>query len=97
MNLTRCYGVFQRLLNALLIGNPTTTEFARYKMGQMDLSGIVYSDSDSVSDSDYDSDSDMSQWEPEPEPEPDASQWEPEPEPDALQTLREPEEFLEVD
>ena len=86
MDLTRCYRVFQRLLNALLIGNPTTTEFARYKMGQMDLSGIVYSDSD------YDSDSDMSQWEPEPEPEPDASQWEPEPEPEP-----EPEEFLEVD
>ena len=92
MDLTRCYRVFQRLLNALLIGNPTTTEFARYKMSQMDLSGIVYSDSDSVSDSDYDSDSDMSQWEPEPEPDALQTLWEPEPEPEP-----EPEEFLEVD
>ena len=91
MNLTRCYRVFQRLLNALLIGNPTTTEFARYKMSQMDLSGIVYSDSDSVSDSDYDSDSDMSQWAP------DALQTlrEPEPEPEPEPELK-LEDFLEV-
>jgi hypothetical protein len=69
MDNIRCYRVFQRLLNALLIGNPTTTEFARYKM---DLGG--FSDSD-----DSDSDSDDLLWEPgasQPEPEPDASQWE---------------------
>ena len=32
MDLTRCHRVFQRLLNSLIIGNPTTTEFARHKL-----------------------------------------------------------------
>jgi hypothetical protein len=84
MDTTRCYRVFQRLLNALLIGNPTTTEFARYKMGGINLSNIVYSEDDS----DSDSEPDISQWDP------DALQTlrEPEPEPEQV-----PEEFLEVD